>query len=203
MVWFPAGSVLLWPWNCPESPSIITVSFTVISCRLVHKPLKEKELHPPGSAETHIREETSEADRLLTWREWSEEFPTMSASYLTAQVNGLVFFITSVFIYFEFVWDAKKIITHFVLSESFSFILFVDISHISLIFMISVSCLSHQNLQKKSSSLGICCVQHQRENSRQERRYWSCYYQCADTKHSLWKRNGVISCWICTIMSLK
>ena len=87
MVWFPVGSVLLWPGNRPESPSIIAVSFPVSSCSLVHKPLREKELHPPGSAETHIREETSEADRLLTWREWSEEFPTVSASYLTAQVR--------------------------------------------------------------------------------------------------------------------
>ncbi|XP_042071096.1 uncharacterized protein LOC102290601 [Haplochromis burtoni] len=42
------------------------LSLFLVKADLVHKSLREKDLQPPGSAETPTREETSEADRLLT-----------------------------------------------------------------------------------------------------------------------------------------
>ncbi|XP_035984403.1 uncharacterized protein LOC118557972 [Fundulus heteroclitus] len=50
-------------------PLDYSVSFPVSSCSLDHRPLREKDLQPPGSAETPTREETSDAERLLTGRE--------------------------------------------------------------------------------------------------------------------------------------
>ncbi|KAL0175337.1 hypothetical protein M9458_031305, partial [Cirrhinus mrigala] len=50
-------------WICTlmqECPSSITANLSVSSCRLDHKALREKELHPPRCAETPNREETNE-----------------------------------------------------------------------------------------------------------------------------------------------
>jgi len=92
-MWFPAGSVFtcegLWDSNRQVCPSSITDNLSVSSCSLDHKALREKELHPPRSAETPNREETSRADRLDRWREWSEGIPPVSALHLTAQVRVL------------------------------------------------------------------------------------------------------------------
>ncbi len=90
-MWYPAGSVFtcegLWDSNRQECSSSITDNVSVSSCSLENKALREKELHPPRSAETPNREETSRADRLDRWREWSEGIPPVSALHLTAEVS--------------------------------------------------------------------------------------------------------------------
>ncbi len=81
----PAGPLLpceeLRDSNRQELSSSITVSF------LDHKSLREKDLHPPGSAEAPDREETSRSDQMFRGRERSDEFPSVSALHLSAEVG--------------------------------------------------------------------------------------------------------------------
>ena len=90
----PFRSVLsckrLWVTNWQESHFSTTACVPVRSCSLVHRPLKEKGLHLPRGAETPNTEETSRAERLVRWREWSEEFPSVSALHLTAEVSEVI-----------------------------------------------------------------------------------------------------------------
>ncbi len=52
-----------------------------------HISLREKDLRPPGSAEAPDREETSRSDHMFRGRERSDEFPSVSALHLTAEVR--------------------------------------------------------------------------------------------------------------------
>ena len=93
----PDGAILtcedLWGSKGQEASSNIAASFPLSSCSLVRRPLREKGLHLPRGAETPNTEETSRAERLVRWREWSEEFPSVSALHLTTQVCEVVSFL--------------------------------------------------------------------------------------------------------------
>ncbi len=52
-----------------------------------HKSLREKDLRPPGSAEAPDREETSRSEKMFRGRERSDEFPSVSALHLSAEVR--------------------------------------------------------------------------------------------------------------------
>ncbi len=49
--------------------------------------LREKDLRPPGSAEAPDREETSRSEKMFRGRERSDEFPSVSALHLSAEVG--------------------------------------------------------------------------------------------------------------------